>query len=100
LKTKFKAKIRFLNDVECFLSRSSVCGWSGGVEKDTTDTGTTDFERHSDVSLFTPCWSPGVSDNEVFLSGFSSVSNSSDGVVKVVSTFLGVEDTSLVVHEV
>jgi len=52
-----------------------------------------------DVSLISPGSSPRVSDNVVVLSVFSSVTNSSDGVVKAGSAGLGVHNTRGVLLE-
>lgn len=54
----------------------------------------------SDVSLLSPRSSPGVSDEEVVLTVVSSVSNGGDGVIKVGSAVLGVEDSTRVELEV
>jgi len=58
------------------------------------------FKGHSDVTFFSPGGSPGVSDDNVFVSVFGSETNGGDGVIEVVTTFLGVEDTSGVTLEV
>lgn len=70
----------------------SVGFWVGGSHLDTADTLTINGSD-LDVSLVSPGWAPGVSDDPVVLSSLRSVSNGSDGVVKRGSAFAGVEDT-------
>ena len=79
----------------------SVCGWSVGVKKNTTDTvHIVLLGSDSDVSLLSPGCSPRVSDKEVILAIISSISNSGDSMIKVGSTVLGVENTTAVELEV
>jgi len=47
-----------------------------------------------DVSFISPSWSPGVSDDVVFLSVLLSITNSGDGVIEGSSTGRGVHDTT------
>jgi len=51
------------------------------------------------VTTFSPSWSPGVSDDVVGLSVFSSESDSSDGVIELGSASGGVQDTTGVTLE-
>lgn len=53
-----------------------------------------------DISLITPVGTPGVSNNIVFLSVLGSISYSDDGVIGLVTTLGGVENTTLVTLEV
>ena len=46
-----------------------------------------------EISSISPSSTPGVSDDPVVLSSFGSVSDSTDGVIEVGSTLLGVEDS-------
>jgi hypothetical protein len=50
----------------------------------------------SDVTLFSPAFSPGVSDDVVLYTILSSVTNSGDGVIEAGSASGGVEDTTSV----
>jgi len=80
---------------------SHSIGFDGvGVHENTADTISGDIEGHSDVTLFSPGSSPGVSDDEILLTVVTSVTNSGNGVIEVVTAFLGVEDTSGVTLEV
>lgn len=80
-----------LDESELSIMRSNFSlGWVGGREGDST-LGWSD----SDVSLISPCWSPGVLDEEVVLSAKSSVSDSEDTVVKLLSTSGGNNTTGI-----
>jgi len=72
-----------LIDEECSSLSSSVGVWPDGDLLDTADTLSRGLGGNSDVSLFSPGGSPGVSDNVVFLSVLSSVSDGGDGVVEL-----------------
>ena len=52
-----------------------------------------------DVTLVSPGSGPGVTDDVVLFTSLGSISDSSDGVVKVGSAGGGVEDTALVLLE-
>ena len=65
----------------------SVSCWEERNLLNSTDSLTLDGSD-SDVALFTPSCSPGVSDNVVVLTVLSSKTNSSDSVIKLSSTFL------------
>jgi len=66
---------------------------------DTADTsGSFDSGDH-DVTLISPCWSPGVSDDVVRLSVFVSISDSGDGVIELGSASGRVENTTGVTLE-
>jgi len=83
---------------QCY--RCSVGVWPDGDLLDTTDSLSGFLGSDSDVSRFSPGGSPGVSDNVVFLSVLSSVSDGGDGVVESGSRALGLGDnTTGVVHE-
>jgi hypothetical protein len=62
--------------------------------------GTLGVKGHSDVTLFSPAGSPGVSDDSVVNSVLGSVTNGGDGVIEVRSISTVVEDTSSVTLEV
>ena len=70
------------------------------VHEETADSITGNIKRHSDVTFFSPGGSPGVSDDGVFFSVAGSVTNGGDGVIEVVTTFLGVKNTTGVSLEV
>ena len=74
---------------------SSVGLWVDGLHLDTADTSSIDG-GDLDVSLVSPGWAPGVSNDVVVLSSLGSVSDGSDGVVEVGSAGWGVEDTAVV----
>lgn len=65
---------------------------------DTADTLSFD-SSDLDVTLVSPGSGPGVTDDVVLFTSLGSVSDSSDGVVKVGSAGGGVEDTALVLLE-
>jgi hypothetical protein len=62
--------------------------WVGSSQEDTTDIVLSDF----DISIVSPVSRPGVLDEEVVNSVFSTITNSEDTVVKTGSATLG-EDT-------
>jgi len=66
---------------------------------DTADTGGSFNGGDLDVTLISPVWSPGVSDDVVVLSFMVSVSDGGDGVIHVGSASGGVEDSSGVTLE-
>lgn len=78
----------------------SVSFNGSGVQENTADTVTCNFERHSDVSFFSPGSTPGVSNDQVFYTVFISISNSGDSMIKSVATFCCVKDTTGVTLEV
>ena len=67
----------------------------GGVHLDTADTLAIDGSD-LDVTLITPGGAPRIPDNIVVLAILGTISNSDDGVVKLSTTVLGVENTALV----
>ena len=69
--------------------------WVEGLHLDTADTLSVD-SSDLDVSIVSPSWSPGVSNDVVILSTFGTVSNGSDGVVEASSASWSVEDTAVV----
>jgi hypothetical protein len=80
--------------------KCSVGVWPDGDLLDTAYTLSRFLGGNSDVSLFSPAGSPGVSDNVVLLSVLGSVSDSSDSVVESGSRALRLRDnTTGVVHE-
>ena len=62
--------------------------WVGSSQEDTTDIVLSDF----DISIVSPISRPGVLDEEVVNSVFSTITNSKDTVVKLSTASLG-EDT-------
>jgi len=66
---------------------------------DTADTGGSFNGGDLDVTLISPVWSPGVSDDVVVLSVFVSISDSGDGVIEVGSAGGGVKNTTGVTLE-
>ena len=62
--------------------------WVGSSQEDTTDVVLSDF----DISIISPRGRPGVLDEEVVNSVFSTITNSEDTVVKLSTATLG-EDT-------
>jgi len=66
---------------------------------DTADTGGSFNGGDHDVTLISPSWSPGVSDDVVVLSVFVSISDSGDGVIEIGSASGGVQDTTSVTLE-
>lgn len=62
-----------------------------------TESEETGLDGNVDVTIVSPGWSPGVSDDVVGLSsGGNTISDSSDGVIKGSTAFLGVHDTTSV----
>lgn len=78
----------------------SLSGWVGWVGLDTADTNGSFFNTELDVTVVTPAGSPGVSDEVVFLTIFSSVSNSGDGVAGTGWAGFVVHDTGFITSEV
>jgi hypothetical protein len=76
----------------------SVGGWIQGLHLDTADTGAF-LGSDLDVAFVTPGCSPGVTDDVVFFTTLSSVSDGGDGVVKTGSACSGVHDTAVVLLE-
>ena len=74
---------------------NSVCGWVNRCLLDTADSDCSFNSGNLDVSLISPWGSPGVSNNVVVLSGswISSITNSSDSVIKLSSTSSRVQNT-------
>jgi len=66
---------------------------------DTADTGGSFNGGDHDVTLISPVWSPGVSDDVVRLSVLVSISDSGDGVIELGSASGGVENTTGVTLE-
>ena len=66
---------------------------------DTADTGGSFNGGDHDVTLISPVWSPGVSDDVVRLSVLVSISDSGDGVIELGSASGGVQDTTGVTLE-
>ena len=66
---------------------------------DTADTGGSFNSGDHDVTLISPSWSPGVSDDVVLLSILNTVSDGGDGVIEVGSASGGVENTTGVTLE-
>merc|ERR1719223_85563 len=79
-------------------SSCSVGGWVERLHLDTADTLSID-SSDLDVTLVSPGSGPGVTDDVVLFTSLGSISDSSDGVVKVGSAGGGVEDTALVLLE-
>merc|ERR1712070_833685 len=78
---------------------SSFHGWPDGGLLDTADTGGSFNSGDHDVTLISPSWSPGVSDDVVLLSILNTISDGGDGVIEVGSASGGVENTTSVTLE-
>jgi len=78
---------------------SSFHGWPDGGLLDTADTGGSFNSGDHDVTLISPSWSPGVSDDVVLLSILNTISDGGDGVIEVGSASGGVENTTGVTLE-
>jgi len=77
----------------------SFHGWPDGGLLDTADTGGSFNGGDHDVTLISPSWSPGVSDDVVLLSILNTISDGGDGVIEVGSASGGVENTTGVTLE-
>lgn len=66
---------------------------------DTADTSGSFNGGDHDVTLISPSWSPGVSDDVVLLSILNTISDGGDGVIEVGSASGGVENTTGVTLE-
>ena len=80
-------------------SSNSSHVWPDGGLLDTADTGGSFNGGDHDVTLISPVWSPGVSDDVVRLSVSVSISDSGDGVIELGSASGGVQDTAGVTLE-
>jgi len=78
---------------------NSLHVWPDGGLLDSADTGGTFNGGDHDVTLISPVWSPGVSDDVVRLSVLVSISDSGDGVIELGSASGGVENTTGVTLE-
>ena len=78
---------------------NSLHVWPDGGLLDTADTGGTFNGGDHDVTLISPVWSPGVSDDVVRLSVLVSISDSGDGVIELGSAGGGVNNTGGVTLE-
>ena len=79
----------------------SVWCWSDWVKKNSTDSTWSVFACcNSNISFFSPWCGPWVSDNEIVLASFSTITYSSDCMVKVGSASWWVKNTTCVVLEI
>lgn len=69
-----------------FVDTANTCTWSGSLD--------------SDVTLFSPWGTPGVLNNPIVNTSFSSITNESNSVIKASAACCGIEDTWSVVHKV
>jgi hypothetical protein len=77
---------------------SSQDGWPEGDLLNSADTGSFDGSD-SDVTGFSPASTPGVSDDVIVLTSFTSVSDGGDGVIELSSALWVVEDSRFVALE-
>jgi hypothetical protein len=80
------------------LNKVSVGHWEGSLHVDSTHT-LTFLHGKSDVALFSPLGSERVSDNPVVLAVLVTITDNVNYMIKLGSTFWGVEDTTLVLEE-
>ena len=73
---------------------NSLHVWPDGGLLDSADTGGTFNGGDHDVTLISPVWSPGVSDDVVRLSVSLSITDSGDGVIEGGSASGGVHNTT------
>ena len=73
--------------------------WPDGSLLDTADTWSSLLGGDSDVTLFSPGWTPRVSNDVVFLSVLNSIADTGDGVVELGSAGWSVDDSTGVSHE-
>ena len=77
---------------------SSVGRWEGWLHVHSADT-LAFLVGESDVALFTPLGSEGVSDNPVVLTIIVTITDDIDDVIELGSALWGVEDTTGIVEE-
>jgi hypothetical protein len=82
---------------------TSFFGSGGGdcrVHENAANTFAVFVDGHSDVARFSPVGTPRVSDDEVLVAALLTITYGSDSMIKIVTTLLGVKDSTGVLHEV
>lgn len=74
----------------------SFSSWSDRVHEDTADAVSILVESDSEVTLLTPRVTPRVSDDKVIFTFLRTITDGGDGVILLVTTFLGINDTFVI----
>lgn len=83
-----------------FSSSNLSDSWPDRNLLNATNTWSSFLGGDSDVTFFSPCWSPRVSNDVVLLSVFNSITDTSDGVIKLGSAIWSVDNSTGVSHEI